>query len=439
MLTTLFIVIIWRAIMPTNLALRMRPKTIEQVIGQDHLIGKGKIIRRMVEANRLSSMILYGSPGIGKTSIASAIAGTTKYTFRTFNATIDSKKRLQEIAEEAKFSGGLILLLDEIHRLDKSKQDFLLPLLENGTIIMIGATTENPFFSVTPAIRSRVQIFELEPLSITDIKTALKIALSDKKRGLDVDVMIDEEALEFIAVATNGDLRSALNSLELAVLSTKPDTTNTRHINLEIVKNSLQRYDITIDKNGDGHYDTLSALQKSIRGSDVNASLHYAARLIKAGDLSSLARRLIVIAYEDIGLANPDAQLHTVTALDAAQKIGFPEARILIANVVIDLALSPKSNSAMVAIDKAINDLHQNGILPIPRHLRDGHYSGSKSLGNAQGYKYPHDFPEKWVKQQYLPDKLTGKNYFVANHTGKYERALEATKKRIDDFSKKPS
>ncbi|MBF7094462.1 replication-associated recombination protein A [Streptococcus sp. HF-1907] len=421
--------------MQNNLALRMRPKTIDQVIGQSHLVGEGKIIRRMVEANMLSSMILYGPPGIGKTSIASAIAGTTKFAFRTFNATTDTKKRLQEIAEEAKFSGGLVLLLDEIHRLDKSKQDFLLPLLENGNIIMIGATTENPFFSVTPAIRSRVQIFELEPLSNEDIKKAIEIAISDKERGFDFEVILDADALDFIATATNGDLRSAYNSLDLAVMSTPASEDGSRHISLNTVENSLQRSYITMDKDGDGHYDVLSALQKSIRGSDVNASLHYAARLVEAGDLPSLARRLTVIAYEDIGLANPDAQIHTVTALEAAKSIGFPEARILIANVVVDLALSPKSNSAYVAMDKAIADLHKSGTLPIPRHLRDGHYSGSKELGNAQDYKYPHAYPEKWVKQQYLPDKLVGKNYFDPNDTGKYERALGANKERIDRLS----
>lgn len=423
--------------MPDHLALRMRPKTISEVVGQKHLVGEGKIIRRMVEAKRLSSMILYGPPGVGKTSIASAIAGTSQYAFRTFNATVDSKKRLQEIADEANFSGGLVLLLDEIHRLDKTKQDFLLPLLESGTLIMIGATTENPFFSVTPAIRSRVQIFELEPLQNTDIKDALNRALTDKDRGFAFDVTLDEDALSLIATATNGDLRSAYNSLDLAVMSTPPDETGNRHIDLETVQNSLQRSYITMDKDGDAHYDILSALQKSIRGSDVNASLHYAARLVEAGDLQSLARRLIVIAYEDIGLANPDAQIHTVTALEAAQKIGFPEARILIANVVIDLALSPKSNSAYTAMDAALKDLRQSGNLPIPRHLRDGHYAGSKELGNAQSYRYPHDYPEKWVHQQYLPDKLAHKNYFDPNETGKYERALGANKERIDKLSSK--
>ncbi|RGY86096.1 replication-associated recombination protein A [Streptococcus anginosus] len=420
--------------MPDNLAIRMRPKNINQVIGQKHLVGEGKIIRRMVEANRLSSMILYGPPGIGKTSIASAIAGTTKFAFRTFNATVDSKKRLQEIAEEAKFSGGLVLLLDEIHRLDKTKQDFLLPLLENGLIIMIGATTENPFFSVTPAIRSRVQIFELEPLTNDDIKQAIQTALTDTERGFDFPVQLDDDALDFIATSTNGDLRSAFNSLDLAVLSTQADNTCVRHITLDIMENSLQKSYITMDKDGDGHYDVLSALQKSIRGSDVNASLHYAARLIEAGDLPSLARRLTVIAYEDIGLANPDAQIHTVTALEAAQKIGFPEARILIANIVIDLALSPKSNSAIVAIDKALSDLRQNGNFPIPRHLRDGHYAGTKELGNAQDYKYPHNYPGNWVQQDYLPEKIKNADYFTPNENGKYERALGMTKNKIEQL-----
>ena len=262
------------------------------------------------------------------------------------------------------------------------------------------------------------------------------MALTDKERGFDFEVQLDDGALDFIATATNGDLRSAFNSLDLAVMSTQPDKTGSRHISLDTIENSLQRSYITMDKDGDAHYDVLSALQKSIRGSDVNASLHYAARLVEAGDLPSLARRLTVIAYEDIGLANPDAQIHTVTALDAAQRIGFPEARILIANVVIDLALSPKSNSAYVAMDKAIADLHKSGTLPIPRHLRDGHYKGSKELGNAQNYLYPHNYPEKWVKQQYLPDKLVGTNYFEPNETGKYERALGANKDRIDKLSR---
>ena len=413
-----------------NLALRMRPSSIDEVIGQEHLVAPGKIISRMIEAKMLSSMVLYGPPGIGKTSIAAAIAGSSKYAFRTFNATTDSQKRLQEIAEEAKFSGGLVLLLDEIHRLNKTKQDFLLPLLENGLIILIGATTENPFFALQPAIRSRVQIFELHPLTAQHIRQALERALKDTKRGFDFPLTIEPKALDFLSYSTNGDLRAAYNSLELAVLSTK-EVEGKRHITLEDVENSLQRSYIAMDKDGDAHYDTLSALQKSIRGSDVNASLHYAARLLEAGDLSSLVRRLTVIAYEDIGLANPEAQIHTVTALEAAQKIGLPEARILIANVVIDLALSPKSNSAYLAIDAALADIRNKGHLPIPNHLRDGHYAGSKELGNAIGYLYPHAYPEKWVKQQYLPDALLTVDYFIANDTGKYERALGMTHEKI--------
>lgn len=421
--------------MTDHLALKLRPKTIDDVIGQKHLVGEGKIIRRMVEANRLASMILYGPPGIGKTSIASAIAGTTQMAFRTFNATTDSKKSLQEIAEEAKFSGGLVLLLDEIHRLDKTKQDFLLPLLENGLLTMIGATTENPFFSVTPAIRSRVQIFELEPLDYQDMITAINQLLIKAPNLYQEELLLTSDAKEFLIQTSNGDLRSLYNAIDLAILST-PTYEGHKTITLDIIQNCIQKTQFSMDKSGDAHYDILSALQKSIRGSDVNASLHYAARLIAAGDLPSLARRLTVIAYEDIGLANPDAQIHTVTALEAAQKLGFPEARIPIANIVIELALSPKSNSAYLAIDKALEDLNKNGPLPIPRHLRDGHYSGSKQLGNSLNYKYPHDYPEKWVKQQYLPNKIKYQNYFEANHTGKYERALALTKDKIDQLSK---
>lgn len=418
--------------MTENLALKLRPSTIDEVIGQKHLVGEGKIIRRMVEANRLASMILYGPPGIGKTSIASAIAGTTKMAFRTFNATTDTKKKLQEIAEEAKFSGGLVLLLDEIHRLDKSKQDFLLPLLENGLVIMIGATTENPFFSVTPAVRSRLQIFELEPLSYQDMQVAIERVIEKAPELYSEQIVISEEAQQFLIQTSNGDLRSLYNAIDLAILSTKVDENNHKTITLDIIQNCIQKSQLAMDKSGDHHYDVLSALQKSIRGSDVNASLHYAARLIAAGDLPSLARRLTVIAYEDIGLANPDAQVHTVTALEAAQRIGFPEARILIANIVIDLALSPKSNSAYLAIDKALEDLEKNGNLPIPRHLRDGHYSGSKDLGNAQNYKYPHHYPGNWVQQDYLPEKIKHANYFSPNENGKYERALGLTKDKID-------
>ncbi len=418
--------------MVQNLARRMRPRNIDEIVGQRHLVGKGKIIRRMVETQLLSSMILYGPPGIGKTSIASAIAGTMNIAFRTFNATTDTKKRLQEIASEAEFSGQLVLLLDEIHRLDKPKQDFLLPLLENGQIILIGATTENPYFSVVPAIRSRVQIFELKALEPEDLESAVNLSLQDKERGFDFDVTIDDDALYFLVHSTNGDLRSTFNALELAVLSS-----NKHRVTLDDMENSLQRKAATFDKDGDAHYDLLSALQKSIRGSDVNASLHYAARLIEGGDLQSLARRLTVMAYEDIGLANPDAAVHTVTALSAAEKLGFPEARIPLANIIIDLALSPKSNSAYLAMDEALSDLGKYGNLAVPSHLQDGHYAGAKELGRSVEYQYAHNFPDHWVNQQYLPDKIKNADYFRPDDMGSYEKALHSRKEWINEQKKR--
>ncbi|WP_396425908.1 replication-associated recombination protein A [Lactococcus cremoris] len=418
--------------MVQNLARRMRPRNIDEIVGQRHLVGKGKIIRRMVETQLLSSMILYGPPGIGKTSIASAIAGTMNIAFRTFNATTDTKKRLQEIASEAEFSGQLVLLLDEIHRLDKPKQDFLLPLLENGQIILIGATTENPYFSVVPAIRSRVQIFELKALEPEDLESAVNLSLQDKERGFDFDVTIDDDALYFLVHSTNGDLRSTFNALELAVLSS-----NEHRVTLDDMENSLQRKAATFDKDGDAHYDLLSALQKSIRGSDVNASLHYAARLIEGGDLQSLARRLTVMAYEDIGLANPDAAVHTVTALSAAEKLGFPEARIPLANIIIDLALSPKSNSAYLAMDEALSDLGKYGNLAVPSHLQDGHYAGAKELGRSVEYQYAHNFPDHWVNQQYLPDKIKNAYYFRPDDMGRYEKALHSRKEWINEQKKR--
>lgn len=407
------------------LAFRMRPTNIDEVVGQSHLVGEGKIIRRMVDAKMLSSMILYGPPGIGKTSIASAIAGSTQYAFRMLNAATDSKKDLQIIAEEAKMSGSVILMLDEVHRLDKPKQDFLLPHLENGRIILIGATTENPYITINPALRSRAQIFELKPLSIEDIQLAMERALQDTESGLgSYSSEVSETALLHFARATNGDLRSALNSLELAIKSTKPDENGTIHISLNIAEECVQRKALTHDKDGDAHYDVISALQKSVRGSDVNAALHYLGRLIEAGDLPIISRRLMVIAYEDIGLANPGACSRTVTAVQAAERIGFPEARIPLANTVIDLCLSPKSNSSISAIDAAISDIRNGNSGDVPDHLKDSHYSGASKLGRGVDYKYPHSYPGAWVDQQYLPDKLKKARYFEPNHTGKYEDTL---------------
>lgn len=420
------------------LAFRMRPTNIDQIVGQTHLVGEGKIIRRMVESKMLSSMILYGPPGIGKTSIASAIAGSTKYAFRMLNAATDTKKDLQIVVEEAKMSGTVILLLDEVHRLDKPKQDFLLPHLENGRVVMIGATTENPYITINPAIRSRTQIFELKPLEISDIEVAIERALVDKVNGLgDSAVEVTEEALLHFARATNGDLRSSLNGLELAVKSTHPNQDGLIIIDLAIAEECVQRKALTHDKNGDAHYDVISALQKSIRGSDVNAALHYMGRLVEAGDLPIIARRLMVIAYEDIGLANPAAAARTVTAVQAAEKLGFPEARIPLANAVVDLCLSPKSNSTCVAIDAALSDIRAGKSGDVPDHLRDSHYSGAKDLGRGIDYKYPHAYPEAWVDQQYLPDKLKNATYYVPNYTGKYEASLAGQYDKINKLKKK--
>lgn len=419
------------------LAYRMRPRVLEEVAGQKHLVGKGKIIYRMVKARQLSSMILFGPPGVGKTSIASAIAGSTDYAFRMLNAVTNNKKDMEIVVEEAKMSGRVILLLDEVHRLDKAKQDFLLPYLENGMIVLIGATTGNPYHVINPAIRSRCQIFELKPLQPEDIKEVLHRALADSERGLGkFQVEVTDDALEFLANATNGDLRSALNGLELAVLSTEPNDDGIIHINVEIAGECIQKKGFSHERDGEAHYDVLSGFQKSIRGSDVNAALHYLGRLIVAGDLPSIVRRLLVIAYEDVGLANPQAAARTVAAVTTAEKIGFPEARIPLANAVIDLCLSPKSNSAIMAIDAAIADIENGRSGEVPDHLKDAHYLGAKKLGRGIDYKYPHDYESGWVKQQYLPDLIAGKKYYQPKKTGKYESALAQVYEKINDLMK---
>lgn len=407
------------------LAYRMRPTSIDGIVGQKHLVGEGKIIWRMVKAKRLSSMILYGPPGIGKTSIASAIAGSTKYAFRMLNAGTNTKKDLQIVAEEAKMSGSVVLLLDEIHRLDKPKQDFLLPHLESGKIILIGATTENPYISIQPAIRSRSQIFELKPIKPDDIRIALERTLNDVENGLGhLNIELSEEAMLHFSRTTNGDLRSALNALELAAESTEADETGTVHISLAIAEECLQRKAMTHDKDGDAHYDVISAFQKSIRGSDVHAALHYLARLVEAGELQIICRRLMIIAYEDIGLANPAGAARAVTAVMAAEKTGFPEARIPLANAVIELCLSEKSNTAYSALDAALADVRAGKGSAVPDHLKDAHYQGAKDLGRGVDYKYPHSYDDGWVKQQYLPDTLINAKYYTPKPSSKFESAL---------------
>jgi putative ATPase len=418
------------------LAFRMRPRSIDEVIGQEHLVGQEKIIYRMVQAKQLSSMILYGPPGVGKTSIASAIAGSTNYAFRTLNAVTNNKKDMEIVAAEAKMSGKVILLLDEVHRLDKAKQDFLLPYLENGMITLIGATTSNPYHAINPAIRSRCQIFELKALAPQAIVTALKRALVDEERGLGTfPADVSEEALQHLATAANGDVRSALNALELAVISTEPGDNGMIVVDVKTAEECIQKKSFSHDKDGDAHYDVLSAFQKSIRGSDVNAALHYLGRLIEAGDLVSIARRLVVIAYEDIGLANPQAGPRALAAVEAAERLGFPEARIPLTNSVIELCLSPKSNSAITAIDAAIADIRSGHSGDVPDHLKDAHYKGAKQLGRGIDYLYPHSYENGWVKQQYLPNKLLGKKYYQPKKSGKFEQALATVYENIEKTS----
>ncbi len=424
--------------MQQPLAYRMRPRNLDEVVGQQHLVGPGKIIRRMVEAKMLSSMILYGPPGTGKTSIASAIAGSTRYAFRMLNAATDTKKDLQIVAEEAKMSGTVILLLDEVHRLDKTKQDFLLPHLESGKIIMIGATTENPYITINPAIRSRTQIFEVKPLQEEDILTAIDQALADETRGLGSEtIVLTDDARLHLSRATNGDLRSALNGLELAARSTPKGPDGIIHLTLAIIEECVQRKALTHDKDGDAHYDVISGFQKSIRGSDVDGALHYLGRLVEAGDLAIICRRLMVIGYEDIGLANPAAAARTVNAVLAAERLGLPEARIPLADTVVDLCLSPKSNSAYMALDAAIADIRSGKAGDVPDHLRDSHYKGAQSLNRGVGYQYPHNFDDAWVDQQYLPDKLKNTHYYQPKATGKYEQALGQRYQQLQQRKKK--
>ena len=408
------------------LASRMRPKNIDEIISQQHLVGPKGIIRRMVDTKRLSSMIFYGPPGIGKTSIAKAISGSTQFKFRQLNAVTNTKKDMQLVVEEAKMSGQVILLLDEIHRLDKAKQDFLLPHLENGKIVLIGATTSNPYHAINPAIRSRAQIFELYPLDQDDIRLALDRAINDKVRGLSTyHPIVDEDAIEYFSTQSHGDVRSALNALELAVLSANIDEENERHITLDDAKDCLQKGAFVSDKDGDMHYDVMSAFQKSIRGSDVNAALHYLARLIEAGDLPTIVRRLLVISYEDVGLASPNAGQRTLAAIQSAERLGFPEARIPLSQAIIELCLSPKSNSGIKAIDKALGDIRNGHIGQIPDYLKDGHYSGAKKLGRAIGYKYPHNYENGHVVQQYLPEKLKNRVYYEPKTTSKSEQQFK--------------
>jgi len=403
--------------MEKPLALKLAPTSLKDVIGQTHLIGKDKILTNLVKNKKLFSMILYGKPGIGKTSIANAIINDLGERFRFFNATINTKKDLDVIIEEAKMYDGMILVLDEIHRLNKDKQDILLPQLESGLITLIGMTTSNPYHAINPAIRSRCQLFELEELDTKDIIKGLKKAI--KHPDLD-GIKIDNKTIELIAHLSGNDLRYAYNLLEVCYYATSD-----KRIDESVVRRVNSKPVFFSDKNDEGHYDVLSGLQKSIRGSDVNASLHYAARLIVEGDLDSLFRRLSVIAYEDIGLANPAIGPRLDAVINASERIGLPEARIPISEIIVEMALSPKSNTAHIALDEAIQDIENGNVGTIPKHIKT----------NAVDYKYPHDYPNSYVVQQYLPDKLKNKEYYHPKTNG-YEvniKAIYDKLKKIND------
>ncbi|MFD2211003.1 replication-associated recombination protein A [Virgibacillus halophilus] len=420
------------------LAFRMRPAHIDQIIGQQHLVGEGKILYRMIQADRLASMILFGPPGTGKTSMAMALAKTLKIPFKMLNAVVDKKKDMEIIVEEARLSGRIVLILDEVHRLDKAKQDFLLPHLESNLITLIGCTTSNPYHSINPAIRSRCHLFELQALSEEDVETAIIRAAADVTNGLgSYDIDLSEAAVSHFALSSNGDMRAALNGLELAVFSTPPSENGVIHITLEVAEECMQKKSFSHDRDGDAHYDVLSAFQKSIRGSDVNAALHYLGRLIEAGDMDSIARRMVVTAYEDIGLANPQAGVRALAAVQAAERLGFPEARIPLAAAIVELALSPKSNTAYKGIDAALTDIRNGKSGDIPQHLKDAHYAGAEKLNRGVGYQYPHDFSNSWVKQQYLPDKLKSKQYFIPKESGKFEKALKQVYDKINTEKKR--
>ncbi len=396
------------------LALKLRPNKLDDIIGQKHLVGEDKILRNLVQNKKLFSMILYGKPGIGKTTIAISLVKELGLKYRMLNAVINNKKDFDVVVEEAKMFGGLVVIMDEIHRLNKDKQDLLLPYLESGIITLIGMTTSNPYHKINPAIRSRCQIFELKELNDEDIMYALEKI--NKNKVLE-KIKIDDDVIKQISILSGGDLRYAYNLVEVCYYATKD-----HHITMDILKKINSKPVLFHDKNEDGHYDVISAFQKSIRGSDVNAALHYLARLIEAEDLDIIYRRMSVIAYEDIGLANPSIGPKVEAAINASERLGLPEARIPLGNIVVELALSPKSNTSHLALDAALNDIRRGNTGNVPNHIKT----------NSIDYKYPHDYPNNWVKQQYLPDNIKDRKYFKPKANSKYEQSLKQVYENLE-------
>jgi len=401
-------------IMNEPLALKLRPNKLDDIIGQKHLVGEDKILRNLVQNKKLFSMILYGKPGIGKTTIAISLVKELGLKYRMLNAVINNKKDFDVVVEEAKMFGGLVVIMDEIHRLNKDKQDLLLPYLESGIITLIGMTTSNPYHKINPAIRSRCQIFELKELNDEDIMYALEKI--NKNKVLE-KIKIDDDVIKQISILSGGDLRYAYNLVEVCYYATKD-----HHITMDILKKINSKPVLFHDKNEDGHYDVISAFQKSIRGSDVNAALHYLARLIEAEDLDIIYRRMSVIAYEDIGLANPSIGPKVEAAINASERLGLPEARIPLGNIVVELALSPKSNTSHLALDAALNDIRRGDTGNVPNHIKT----------NSIDYKYPHDYPNNWVKQQYLPDNIKDRKYFKPKANSKYEQSLKQVYENLE-------
>lgn len=421
------------------LAARLRPTTLDEVVGQEHIIGKDKLLYRAIKADKLSSIIFYGPPGTGKTTLAKVIANTTSSLFQQINATAAGKKDMEAVVEQAKQSLGMygkktILFVDEIHRFNKGQQDYLLPFVEDGTLILVGATTENPYFEINSALISRSIIFELKALSKDNIKDLLRRAISDETKGMGAyHATIDEDALEFLSDVANGDARAALNAVELGVLTTKPNEQGQIIISLAVAEQCIQKRVVRYDKTGDNHYDTISAFIKSMRGSDPDAAVYYLARMLYAGEsITFIARRIMICAAEDVGIADPNALMVAVAAAQAVERLGMPEARIVLSEAAIYVATAPKSNSGICAIDKAMETVQYTKTSAIPVHLQDAHYRGAEKLNHGIGYKYAHNYRNHYVNQQYLPDELVGVKFFEPSENG-YEKQVISHMKKIHE------